>query len=165
MKILNAIYLYRFSRWLYRFKIPFVPKIIQGLIFLIYNSHISYKCIIGNGSFFLHKGMGTLILEKVIIGVNTRIGMNVLITGKSPYKEVPKIGDNVWIGPGSVISGPIIIKNNVLIAPNSFVNKSIPEGAIVGGVPAKIIGWVKDLDYNIMENEEWKYGHAEFLED
>ena len=161
----NAIFFYRLSRWFYLRRIPFLPLLFQGIIFLFYNSHISYKSSIGRGTFFLHKGMATLILEGVLIGVNTRIGMNVLVTGKGPYKEVPKIGDNVWIGPGAIISGAVIVENNVVIAPNAVVTNSVPEGAIVGGIPAKIIGWVKDLDYDIMLNESWKEGYMDFLID
>jgi len=161
----NAIFFYRIARWFYLKKIPLVPKLFQGLAFLLYNCHLSYKISIGKGSFLLHKGMATLILDGVVIGENTRIGMNVLITGKGPYKEVPKIGNNVWISPGAVISGPVIIKDNVIIAPNAVVTKSVPEGAIVGGVPAKIIGWVKDLDYDVLKNESWKEGHMDFLID
>jgi len=161
----NVIYLYRLSNWFYLKKIPLMAKFFQGIIFLLYNCNISYKATIGKGSTFLHKGMATLILENVQIGMNTRIGMNVLITGKGPYKEVPKIGNNVWISPGAVISGPVIIEDNVIISSNSVVISSIPEGAIVGGIPAKIIGWVKDLDYDIMKNENWKEGYVKYLVD
>lgn len=159
----NAIFFYHLSRWFFEHKIPFLPKIVQGVIFILYNSHISYLAKIGKGTFFVHKGMATLILNNVIIGEDSRIGMNVLITGKGPYKEVPKIGNRVWIGPGAVISGPVIIEDNVIIAPNAVVNNSVPEGAIVGGIPAKIIGWVKDLNYDIMKNESWKEGYVDFL--
>ncbi|MEL7588491.1 MAG: DapH/DapD/GlmU-related protein [Prolixibacteraceae bacterium] len=161
----NAIFFYYISRWFYLHKIPIFPQLFQGLIFIFYNCHISYKAKIGKGTFLLHKGMATLILDGVQIGENSRIGMNVLITGKGPYKNVPKIGDNVWIGPGSVVSGPVIIENNVVISPNSFVNKSVPEGGIVGGIPAKIIGWVRDLEYDMLQNESWKDGHMDFLID
>ena len=61
--MINAIYLYRFSRFLYLKKIPCLPKVVQGIIFLIYNCHISYLAKIGRKTFFLHKGMGTLIVE------------------------------------------------------------------------------------------------------
>lgn len=71
----------------------------------------------------------------------------------------------MWISPGVVISGAVIIEDHVIIAPNTVVNKSVPEGAIVGGVPAKIIGWVKDLDYDIMKNESWKEGYMDYLVD
>ena len=161
----NAIFFYHISRWFYQCGFPLIPKLIQGLIFILYNCHISYLAKIGKGTILLHKGMATLILDRVEIGVNSRIGMNVLITGKGPYREVPKIGNSVWIGPGTVISGPVIIQDKVVIAPNSFVNKSIPEGAIVGGNPARILGWVKDLDYDVMNNESWKEGYMNFLED
>lgn len=159
----NAIYFYHISRYLYLHRVPVLPRLFQGLIFLVYNCHISYKAQIGRGSYLLHKGMATLILEGVEIGSNTRIGMNVLITGKGPYKSVPKIGSRVWIGPGSVISGPVIIEDNVIIASNAVVTKSIPQGAIVGGIPAKIIGWTKEIDYDIFANESWKEGYMDFL--
>lgn len=159
----NAIFFYRVARWFYLKKIPIFPQIIQGLIFILYNCHISYKANIGKGTFLFHKGIATLIHNNVIIGSNCRIGMNVMITGKGPYKQVPKIGNNVWISPGVVISGAVIIEDHVSIGPNTVVNKSVPESAIVGGIPAKIIGWVKDLDYDIMANKNWKEGYIEFL--
>nr|WP_315170120.1 hypothetical protein [uncultured Flavobacterium sp.] len=161
----NAIFFYKISRWLYLNHIPVLPKLIQGIIFILFNCHISYLAKIGKGTYFLHKGIATLILDNVEIGCNSRIGMNVMITGKGPYKNVPKIGNNVWISPGVVISGAVIIEDNVIIASNSLVIKSIPCGAIVGGVPAKIIGWVKDLDYDIMKNESWNDNIMPFLTD
>ena len=54
-------------------------------------------------------------------------------------KGVPKIGNNIWIGVNVTIVGNIEIGNNVLIAPNSFVNIDIPDNSIVIGNPCKII--------------------------
>ena len=71
--------------------------------------------------------MATLILDYVEIGDNCRIGMNVMITGKTPYKKVAKIGNNVWIGPGAIISGPVIIEDNVIIESNSLILNSVPK--------------------------------------
>ncbi len=51
----------------------------------------------------------------------------------------PTLGDNVWIGPGVVIVGKIHIGNNVLLAPNSFVNFDVPDNSLVIGNPGKII--------------------------
>jgi serine O-acetyltransferase len=67
-------------------------------------------------------------------GVN--IGSNNSATGED---LVPKIGDNVWIGPGSKIFGDITIGNEVQIAANAVVNKDISANRTVGGIPAKII--------------------------
>ena len=161
----NVIFFYRVARWFHEMKLSIISKFIQGIIFLVYNCHISYLAIIGKKTYFLHKGMATLILDYVVIGDNCRIGMNVMITGKTPYKNVAKIGNNVWIGPGAIISGPVIIEDNVIIAPNSMIIKSIPKNKIVAGNPAKIIGDINELDYNIFENSDHNEELMPFLED
>jgi serine O-acetyltransferase len=71
--------------------------------------------------------------------------------GQGPYKNAPIIGNHVYIGPGAVIQGPVVIDDNVIIAPNCVVTKSVPQYAIVAGVPAKIIGDVRKLDYDIFK--------------
>jgi hypothetical protein len=118
---------------------------------------------IGRGSFFNHAGIGVLINPKVVIGKNCKIGNNVSIVGQGPYKECPRIGNNVYIGSGAVIQSPVIIEDNVIVAPNAVVNKSVHTNMIVGGIPAKIIGDVTKLDYDIFANESWKEGHKPFL--
>ena len=54
-------------------------------------------------------------------------------------KGRPTIGDNVWIGAGTIIVGKIHIGDDVLIAPNSFVNFDVADHSIVIGNPGKII--------------------------
>jgi serine O-acetyltransferase len=159
----NVITLYRLSRWLFLRKIPLLPKMIQGIIFLVYNCNISYKADIGSKTIFLHRGMSSLVLDEVVLGKNCRIGMNVMITGRSPYKNVPRIGDNVWIGPGTIISGPVIVEDNVIIGPNSMLLRSVSAGHIVVGNPARVIGKVEDLNYNIYENPDDNYETMPFL--
>jgi serine O-acetyltransferase len=161
----NAILLYRIARWFYLRKIPIIPSLLRGLIFILYNSKVPFQNKIGEGTYLICKGIGVAIVEGTEIGNNCRIGINVVCSGTGPYKDLPKLGNNIWIGPGAIISGPVVVEDNVIIAPNTVVNKSVPQGAIVGGVPAKIIGWVKDLDYDIMKNESWKLGKKEFLKD
>ena len=75
----------------------------------------------------------------------------------------PIIGNRVYIGPGAVIQGPVIVDDNVIIAPNSVVTKSVPQYAIVAGIPAKIIGDVRKLEYDIFKNESWKEDTKEYL--
>lgn len=104
-----------------------------------------------------------LINPKVTIGKNCKIGNNVSIVGQGPYKDVPRIGNNVYIGPGAVIQGPVIIEDHVIIAPNAVVNKSVRANMIVGGIPARILGDVTKLDYDIFADEAWKEGHKDFL--
>lgn len=156
--------LYRIGNYFYLKKIPFIPIIFETLIFLLFNSRIPTDISIGQGSRFAYKGLSTLLVHGTEIGDNCLIGMRVTTGRKFPYKNVPKIGNNVWLGTNSVIIGPVIIEDNVIIAPNSLINKSVPKGAIVGGNPARIIGWTKNLDYNIFDNPKYKEGSAQFLE-
>ena len=91
----------------------------------------------------------------------TRAGCK--IVRKFPYKNVVEIGDNVYVGPGLLFVS-VRIGDNVIIAPNSVVNHSIQEGGIVGGIPAKLIGNVANLDYNIQENPQYKEGWSKYLD-
>ena len=67
---------------------------------------------------------------------------------KMRYGEI-KIGDNVFVGTNSTILYDVKIGNNVIIGAGSLVNKSIPDGVIVGGVPCKIIGKFDDYKKRI----------------
>ncbi len=160
---MNAIYLYRVSRWFYLHKLKIIAKLFQALIFLIYNSKIPPNADIGKGTFFVCKGIGVVIAEGLVIGENCRIGPNFFSGRLMPYKEMPKIGNNVWLGANSVVIGPLIIEDNVVISPNTFVNKSVKKGDIVGSVKPKVIGNIRDLDYNILENPKHKKGTASYL--
>lgn len=79
----------------------------------------------------------------IVIGDGTRIGTNCTIynnvTIGQKRNQYPVIGDNVVIYPGATIIGPITIGNNVIIGANSLVCKSVPDGVIVAGNPAKVI--------------------------
>ncbi len=160
----NAIVFYHISRWLYIKRVPLLPKLIQLLIFLLYNSKIPANANIGKGSFLVCKGIGVVIIDNAILGKGCRVGIGAKIVGKGPYKNVPKLGANVFIGPGAIICGAVIIEDDVVIAPNAVVTKSIPKGSIVGGIPARILGNIEDLDYDILKNESCKDGYIDFMD-
>ena len=162
---MNIISFYRFQRWLFLHKIPLFPKIIQFFIFLLFNSKITADSEIGKGTYCVCRGISTVLIPGTKIGSNCVLGLRFSTVRKFPYKEVPKIGNNVWIGPNVIVAGPVVIEDNVIIAGNSFVDKSVPKGAIVAGTPARIIGWVKDLDYNIFDNPKNVEGEMPYLED
>ncbi|MGK5061709.1 serine O-acetyltransferase [Janthinobacterium sp. LB3P112] len=159
----NAIVFYRIARWLYLKRIPVLPSLFQLLIFLLYNSKVPPTADIGKGTYLICKGIATVVIDGARIGTGCRIGIGVRIIGKGPYKNVPQIGNHVFMGAGSVIAGPVIIGDNAVIAPNAVVTKSVPAGAIVGGIPARIIGRVDQLNYDILANQADVDGHADYL--
>src|SRR5690606_3981451 len=157
------IFLYRCARFFYKHNIPYFPKIIQGLIFLLLKSKVTPDTIIGKDSYFVCKGISVILIPRTVFGFNSVLRLRFSTVRKFPYKNVPKLGNNVWCGPNVVIAGPVIIEDNVIIAANSVVDKSVPTGCIVGGAPAKIIGHIDNLSYNIFSNPKYKEGYAEYL--
>ena len=114
-------------------------------IFLRYYSkkthiQIPYQCKIGPGVHLLHFGR-IVINHNVNIGCNCTICPGVLIgqEERGGRKGNPTIGNNVFIGTNATIVGKIMIGNDVLIAPNSFINFDVPDSSIVIGNPGKII--------------------------
>ena len=118
----------------------------------------------GKGTFFNHAGFGILINAKATIGNDCKIGNNVSIIGQGPYKNPPILKNHIFVGPGAIIQGPVIVEDNVIVAPNAVVPKSVPKNAIVAGIPAKIIGWSDQLEYDIFKDESWKEGTQPYLQ-
>ncbi len=101
---------------------------------------IPTKTQIGKGLYIGH--FGTIIMNpEVIIGDNVNIATGVTIgkTNRGEKMGVPTIGSQVWIGSNAVIVGKITIGNDVLIAPNAYVNFDVPSHSIVLGNPGQII--------------------------
>ena len=112
-----------------------------------YGFQIYPETEIGPGLYLGH--WGTLVINpKVKIGKNCNIAQGVTIAQANRGKNegVPEIGDEVWIGPNAVLVGNIKIGNNVLIAPNAYVNIDIPPNSIVVGNPATFINKERATD-------------------
>lgn len=133
------IHWYRLSNFLYRHHIPFVPKFIYYIQYILFNSSVPASCKIGKGTKFGYGGIGIVIHTRAEIGENCIIGQNTTIGGRSGLYEVPKIGNKVEICAGARVLGPIKIGDNAIIGANAVVIKDVPKNAVVAGVPAKII--------------------------
>lgn len=120
-----------------------VQKVYHALLLMVGKKHgieIDYPVKIGKGLFIAHP-YGITINDKVVIGQNCNIHKGVTIgqENRGIRKGTPTIGNNVWIGINSTIVGSIHIGNDVLIAPNTYLNSDVPDHSIVIGSPAKII--------------------------
>lgn len=137
--MINAIKLYKIANILYKKRVPLIPKLIKGLIFIVYNSSIPYESSIGYDTRFGYGGIAVVIHKNAIIGNDCIISQGVTIGGRSGIKEVPIIGNNVYIGAGAKVLGNITIGDNVVIGANAVVINDIPSNVTVAGIPAKII--------------------------
>lgn len=104
-----------------------------------YGFQIPVGTRIGKGLYIGHRGP-VVINALAQIGDNCTLTNSVTIgqTNRGSRAGAPKIGDMVWIGVGAVVVGGITIGNNVLIAPNSYVNCDVPDNSVVTGNPAVV---------------------------
>ena len=118
--------------------VPLLPKLIQWLIRFFFSADIPKEVRLGNNCQIKHNGLGVVFHENVKIGNNVIILHNVTLGGRNG-RGAPTIKDNVFIGCGACILGNVIVGDNAMVGANSVVLKDVPKGAVVGGVPAKII--------------------------
>ena len=136
----HAIIVYRLTHFLYKHKLFFLARLISQLSRFFTGIEIHPGAKIGKGLFIDH-GMGVVIGETAEVGDNVTIYHGVTLggTGKHTGKRHPTIGDNVLIGTGAKVLGPIIVGNNAKIGANSVVLHNVPEGATAVGIRAKNI--------------------------
>ena len=121
---------------------PPLRMLYRVLFRLTRNSHLvdlSIDCDIGGGLYLGHPHCIT-INPSARIGQNVNIHKGVTIgqENRGARKGVPTIGNNVWIGINATIFGNIIIGDDVLLAPNTYVNCNIPSHCVVLGNPCQI---------------------------
>jgi serine O-acetyltransferase len=136
---LHAIILYRISNFLYRIKIPLVPRIISQSARFLTGIEIHPGAVIGSG-FFIDHGMGVVIGQTTVIKNNVTLFQGVTLggTGKEKGKRHPNIEDYVVVGTGAKILGNITIGRNSYIGANAVVIKDVPENSTIVGVPGRV---------------------------
>ena len=153
---IHALIAYRISHYLYINKLFFLARLISQISRFFTGIEIHPSAKIGRGLVIDH-GMG------VVIGETSEIGDNVLLyhgvtlggTGKDKGKRHPTVGNNVVIGAGAKVLGPIYIGSNSKIGANSVVLNNVPEGATAVGIPAKNIIKIKEEKLDIIEIKDY----------
>jgi serine O-acetyltransferase len=123
-------------------------RILKLLIGVPIGIDISFDAVIGKGFYVGHYG-GIIIGEGVMIGENCNIsqGVTIGVGGRNEKRGSPKIGDRVYIAPGAKIFGEITIGDDCAIGANAVVATDVPDRAVLGGVPAKIINYNSSKDF------------------
>lgn len=135
-----ALLFYRFAKKLYNLKLYFLARFISQTARFLTGIEIHPGATLGRRLFIDH-GMGVVIGETSVIGDDVVIYHGVTLggTGKHQGKRHPTIGNNVIIGCGAKILGPITIGDNCKIGANSVVLKPLSSNSTAVGIPAKIV--------------------------
>ena len=143
----KAVFFHQISNFFYKAGFDLIARIISQTIRFFTGIEIHPGAKIGKNLFIDH-GMGIVIGETSEIGDNVTIYHAVTLGGSSPSidserqrheKRHPTIGNDVVIGSGAQIIGPIKVGNNARIAANAVVVKDVLENATMVGIPAKAV--------------------------
>jgi len=136
----HAMIVYRAAHFLYTKRLFFLARLISQMARFFTGIEIHPGAKIGRGLVIDH-GMGVVIGETAEIGNDVLIYHGVTLggTGKQKGKRHPTVGDNVVIGSGAKVLGPILISNGAKIGSNAVVLRDVPENGTAVGIPARNI--------------------------
>ena len=145
---IKAVFFHQIAHFFCLAKFDLIARIISQFSRFLTGIEIHPRANIGKNLFIDH-GMGVVIGETSQIGNNVTIYHMVTLGGISPSinsneqrltKRHPTLKDNVVVGSGAQILGPITIGTNSKIGANAVVTKDVPENAVMVGIPAKNVG-------------------------
>ena len=152
----KAVFFHRIANFFAIAKFNLVARIISQFSRFLTGIEIHPKAKIGKNLFIDH-GMGVVIGETSEIGDNVTIYHMVTLGGISPSinsddqrntKRHPTLMDNVVVGSGAQILGPVVVRKNAKIGANAVVTKDVDENSVMVGIPAKNVGEVSTQDEN-----------------
>jgi len=144
----KAVFLYKIANFFSVAKFYLVARMISQFARFITGIEIHPAAKIGKNLFIDH-GMGVVIGETSDIGDNVTIYHNATLGGISPsinsneqrhVKRHPTLKDNVVVGSGAQVLGPIEVGKNAKLGSNAVVTKDVPENAVMIGIPARNVG-------------------------
>jgi serine O-acetyltransferase len=136
----HSILMHRVAHFFYRHKLLLIARIISQINRFITGIEIHPGAKIGKG-FFIDHGMGIVIGETTEIGDNVTLYQGVTLggTGKEKGKRHPTIGNNVVVGCGAKVLGPVNIGDYAKIGAGAVVLKDVPPHSTVVGIPGKAV--------------------------
>tara|TARA_X000000950_G_C13789964_1_gene608947 strand:+ start:441 stop:1025 length:585 start_codon:yes stop_codon:yes gene_type:complete len=143
----KALFFHRIANFIWGLNLKILGRMISQLSRFLTGIEIHPAAKIGK-NFFIDHGMGVVIGETAEIGDNVTIYHGVTLGGISPairsseqvgVKRHPTLEDDVIVGSGAQILGPILVKSCARIGSNAVVTKDVPKGGIMVGIPAKNI--------------------------
>ena len=152
----KAVFFHKIANFFAIAKFNLIARIISQFSRFLTGIEIHPKANIGKNLFIDH-GMGVVIGETSEIGDNVTIYHMATLGGISPsinsneqrnIKRHPTLKDNVVVGSGAQILGPVTVGKNAKIGANAVVTKDVPDNAVMVGIPAKNVGETSGSDEN-----------------
>jgi serine O-acetyltransferase len=136
----HAVAVHRVSHLLWRIRLRILARIVSQLMRWLTGIEIHPGARIGK-RFFIDHGMGVVIGETAEIGDDCTLYHGVTLGGTTWKKEKrhPTLGNNVVVGAGAQVLGPITVGDGARIGSNSVVVRDVPAGATVVGIPGRIV--------------------------
>jgi serine O-acetyltransferase len=131
--------IFRRAHMLHRWRVPVIPRVLYVLNRLLFAVVLPPSVQVGRDVVFAYSGLGTVIHARARIGARVQIGSCGTVGGRSGLMKVPVIEDDVLIGTGAKILGPVVIGRGARIGANAVVLTDVPEGLTFVGVPARSI--------------------------
>jgi len=137
---LHALWLHRLAHFLWKHRLRFCGRLLSHFSRFVTGIEIHPGASIGR-RFFIDHGMGVVIGETSEIGDDVLIYQGVVLGGTSLQKRKrhPTLGNDVVIGAGATLLGPITVGDGARIGAGSVVVQSVPPGATVVGVPGRVV--------------------------
>jgi serine O-acetyltransferase len=136
---MGAIQLYRLGRWCHVHRVPFVPQLVYRLLFFLYGAVIPMSVDLGEGTVIAYGGNGVVLHASARVGRRVTISPQVVLGGRCGHGGVPLVEDDVHIGVGAKVLGPITLGTGSRIGANAVVIEDVPPHTAVAGVPARVV--------------------------
>jgi serine O-acetyltransferase len=133
------IYVFRLSHLLYRLRVPCLPWLLKVLNRILFSVSLPPSVQVGRNVTFGYQGLGIVVHRHALIGSNVIVAPNVVIGGRGGRAGAPVIEDDVLIGAGACVLGPVTIGRGAQIGANAVVMADVPAGATAVGVPARVV--------------------------
>lgn len=142
---LHALMMHRLNHWLWNSGLKWLARALSHISRGLTGIEIHPGAQIGR-RFFIDHGMGVVIGETTVIGDDCTLYHGVTLGGTTwaPGKRHPTLGNDVVVGAGAKILGPIEVGDDARIGSNAVVVKAVPAGATVVGIPGRIVSSTPD---------------------